>query len=401
MSTAAEQHSAYGSLLENLRGHAIYVVDSEGSITLWTASAAHLFGYEEREVLGQHHRMLYAEEDRVAGVPSRQIAEARETGHHVDEHWHVRKDGSRFYAIVDTTPQEDEATAGGDHRFIKVAHDITARKRSEELIRHEAFHDKLTGLPNRNLFLEHLARAISYERRRATNEFAVFFLDVDNFKAINDTLGHPLADRVLIEIGQRLARALRPEDIIARMGGDEFAILVGDLHDREAALAVAQRLHDVTTEPYMLNGHEVLTSVSIGIAYGLPTYEQPEQVLRDADIAMYAAKSRGRAHFVLFDAPMQERVHALSLLETDLRFALDRGEFRIVYQPIVELDGMRLIGFEALVRWEHPTRGLLAPADFLSAAENTGLIVKIDRWVLEHACRRLGELQVDSSSSMP
>jgi diguanylate cyclase (GGDEF)-like protein len=260
-------------------------------------------------------------------------------------------------------------------------------------MRHEAFHDRLTGLPNRSLFLEHLQRAISHARRRTSTEFAVFFLDVDNFKTINDTLGHELADHVLVEVAHRLRRVLRPEDIIARLGGDEFVVLVGDLHDREGAAMVAQRMHEAVAEPYTVGGNQIATSVSIGIALGVPSYEQPDQVLRDADIAMYAAKTKGRARFMFFDGPMRERVQALSRLQSDLRYALERDEFRIVYQPIVELDGARLVGFEALVRWQHPTRGLLAPAEFIAAAEDMGLMVKIDRWVLKSACHQLSTLQ--------
>ncbi|HTV75303.1 MAG TPA: EAL domain-containing protein [Candidatus Acidoferrales bacterium] len=398
----ASREAAYSSLFESIRDHAIYLVNPSGFISLWNAGASRLFGYEEHEILGQHHSVLYAEEDRAADRAGMQLREARSCGNHVDEHWHRRKDGTRFYAIVSTTALLDLPDPNGAPRgFVRVAHDITQRKETEESMRHEAFHDKLTGLPNRSLFLEHLQRAISHAKRRADTEFAVFFLDIDNFKTINHTMGHAVADRVLVEVAHRLARVLRPEDVIARLGGDEFVILVGDLHDREAAALVAQRVHEAVAEPYAIAERRISTSVSIGVALGLPTYEQPDQVLRDADIAMYAAKTKGRARFMFFDAPMRERALARGRLESDLQQALERDEFRIVYQPIIELRGGSLIGFEALLRWEHPARGLLLPSDFIGTAEEMGLMVRIDRWVLKNACRCLSAWQREAAGAPP
>lgn len=395
------RETSYSALFESIRDHAIYLLDPSGYISLWNAGAAKLFGYEEFEILGQHHGVLYTDEDQLADKPGTQLRETGAQGHHIDEHWHVRKDGTRFYALVSTTALVDALGGAQDtpRGYVRVAHDITQRKEAEESMRREAFHDRLTGLPNRSLFLEHLQRAIARARRRTTTEFAVFFLDIDNFKTINDSVGHELADHVLVEVARRLAKVLRPEDIIARLGGDEFVILVGDMHDREAATIVAQRVHEAVAEPYTAGGRQITTSVSIGIALGLPSYEQPAQVLRDADAAMYAAKTKGRARFMFFDAPMRERLQALSRLQNDLRSALERDEFRIVYQPIVELEGGRLVGFEALVRWQHPTRGLLAPAEFIAAAEETGLIVKIDRWVLKNACRQLSTWQRENPAA--
>jgi diguanylate cyclase (GGDEF)-like protein/PAS domain S-box-containing protein len=395
------RETSYSSLFASIRDHAIYLVDPSGRISLWNPGAVKLFGYEEQEILGQHHSVLYAEEDQLTDKPGAQLREALAQGHQIDEHWHVRKDGTRFYALVSTTALPDALPNGdgGPRGFVRVAHDITRRKEAEESMRHEAFHDRLTGLPNRSLFLEHLQRAISHTRRRTSTEFAVFFLDIDNFKAINDTLGHELADQVLVELAKRLEKTLRPEDIIARLGGDEFVFLVGDLHDREAAALVAQRVHEAVAEPYTAGGRQITTSVSIGIALGLPSYERPDQVLRDADIAMYAAKTKGRARSMFFDGPMRERVQALSRLQNDLRYALERDEFRIVYQPIVELESSHLVGFEALVRWQHPTRGLLAPAEFIEAAEDMGLMTKIDRYVLKNACVQLSTWQRESPTA--
>lgn len=267
--------------------------------------------------------------------------------------------------------------------------DITERKRVEEQLTHSALHDALTGLPNRALFLDRLASAILHRRRRDAYRFAVLFLDLDRFKVINDSLGHLAGDQLLRAIARRLESCVRFGDTVARMGGDEFAVLVDDLEDTSEVDRVAQRIHRELEAPFEVQGREFFTTASLGIALSSPEYERPEEMLRDADTAMYRAKAHGNTDPVVFQKTMHEDAVELLHLETDLRRAVDRGEFRLFYQPIVSLRSGLLAGFEALIRWQHPERGLLAPRHFLQAALDTGLMAPIGWWVLGQACRQM------------
>jgi len=250
-------------------------------------------------------------------------------------------------------------------------------------------YDPLTGLPNRALFVERLDGALGRTRRRRGYLFAVLFLDLDRFKLINDSLGHLAGDRLLTVLSRRLLSCIRPGDVVGRFGGDEFAILLDNIADAEDGTHIAERILTSVGEPIDLDGHEAALSGSIGIAFSATGYEKAEDLLRDADTAMYRAKSLGRARFEVFDEAMRARVMALLHMENDLRRALDRGELRVHYQPIVRLADGRLVGFEALVRWWHPQRGIVLPADFIPVAEDAGLIVPIGEWVLREACRQL------------
>jgi diguanylate cyclase (GGDEF)-like protein len=214
----------------------------------------------------------------------------------------------------------------------------------------------------------------------------VLFVDLDRFKLVNDSLGHNSGDQLLVAISQRLRTCLRPGDIVARLGGDEFVILLDDMREMHDATRVAERVQTELKEPFDLSGHEVFTSASIGIALSTAGHDLPEYLLRDADTAMYRAKSRGKARYEMFDEAMHARAVAQLRLETDLRRALEREEFIVRYQPIVELKSNRVMGFEALIRWMHPERGMVPPADFISIAEETGLIIPIGLWVLRTAC---------------
>jgi diguanylate cyclase (GGDEF)-like protein len=285
---------------------------------------------------------------------------------------------------------------------VVVAHeDITARKAAEEQLLHEAYHDVLTGLPNRALFTDRLGRAVFRARRVPGYLYAVLFLDLDAFKVINDSLGHVAGDQLLMGIGQRLEGCVRSGDTVARLGGDEFAILVNDIRDVGDALRLVDRIQEELSIPFLLGGHEVFTSASIGIAVSDPRYDRPVEMLRDADTAMYRAKALGKAHHVVFDQAMHTSVVSRLKLETDLRRALERGEFWVAYQPIVELDGDRVAGFEALVRWNHPERGLVSPAVFIPAAEETGLIIPLDLWVIREACRQMKAWQSQFPDALP
>jgi diguanylate cyclase (GGDEF)-like protein/PAS domain S-box-containing protein len=267
--------------------------------------------------------------------------------------------------------------------------DISARRLAEAQLYHIAHHDNLTGLPNRSQFNDQLVRAISRVKRHPQRIFAVMFLDFDRFKIINDSLGHKAGDALLVQVTRRLKMSLRPTDFIARLGGDEFAILVEDLSKEWEAIELAERLQQTLHAPIQLGETEVRTSASIGITFSLVGYETPEEVLRDADIAMYKAKSLGKAQYALFNASLHEQVLSQLHLEGELRGALERAELRLAYQPLFCLKTGALIGFEALARWNHKQRGIVSPAEFIAVAEETGLIVPLGNWVLHEACSQL------------
>jgi diguanylate cyclase (GGDEF)-like protein/PAS domain S-box-containing protein len=278
--------------------------------------------------------------------------------------------------------------------------DITERKRAEEQLLHDALHDSLTGLPNRALFMDRLDRAIERTKRKPDYLFAVLFLDLDQFKVINDSLGHSVGDLLLIAIARRLLVYLRSVDTVARLGGDEFVVLLEDLDSPEDAINVTERILEEIALPFEIEDHQIFTTVSIGIVMSTAGYDRPDEVLRDADIAMYQAKGQGRATHQVFTSAMRSKAKERLQLENELRRAIGLQEFRIFFQPILDLEDSRVIGFEALVRWEHPQRGLLGPPEFIAVAEETGLIIPIDWWVLRQACQQTKEWQ-DSFLSNP
>jgi diguanylate cyclase (GGDEF)-like protein len=267
--------------------------------------------------------------------------------------------------------------------------EIGERRRAEERLTYDALHDGLTLLPNRTLFLDRLERGMEYCKRRPDYPFAVLFLDIDQFKVINDSLGHTIGDQLLVSIALRLSSSIRSGDTVARLGGDEFVVLLENIPNENTAAYVAGCILEDLKKPFRLEGQDIFVSASIGIVKSVHDYQKPDDVLRDADIAMYRAKGLGKARFEFFHDGLRTEALSRLELENDLRHAIENQEFDLFYQPIFRLADSEMTSCEALVRWRHPRRGLLLPGDFILVAEESGLILAIGRWVLLEACSQL------------
>ena len=394
---ALQQSRTLGALRESEERYALSARGANDGLWVWDLRSEEVYysprwksmlGFEEREIGN-------APDEWFSRVHADDVAILRRTlDHHLlghtphfeNEHRMYTRNGQERWML-----SRGLAVRNGEGQALRIAGsqtDITERKRAEERLTHDAFHDALTQLPNRALFMDRLQRAIDAQKRRPESVYAVLFLDLDRFKIINDSLGHTAGDELLVAVAGRLRDTLRASDTVARLGGDEFAVLVEEIHDVGGAVRSALRIHEELQHPFAIGSSEIFTTVSTGIAVSTTGYERPEDVLRDADIAMYRAKAQGKARHEVFDAAMHERAVELLQFETDLRRAIERCELRVHYQPIVSMHTGRVCGMEALVRWQ---RGdTLVGADAIVAvAEETGLILPIGDWVLREALRQL------------
>jgi diguanylate cyclase (GGDEF)-like protein/PAS domain S-box-containing protein len=371
-------------------GEAIVVTDADNRIVSINRSFTRLTGYEIDDVRGQNPRILSA-----GRMPARGYAtmwqDIAEKGGWEGEIWDRRKDGSCYPKWLTISTLKD--SAGKITHHIGSFTDISERKLAEERIYHLAHHDTLTGLPNRFSLHNRLTQAI-VSVRRESRSLAVMFLDLDHFKAINDTLGHPVGDRLLIEVALRLKSCVRESDVVARLGSDEFVVVMTDIGDAPIGVvsAMASKIQQRLTEPCVIDGRDLHATPSIGIAVFPSDGADADTLMKNADVAMYHAKSRGRHNYQFFAASMNEAAAERVELEGSLRQAIDGGELLLHYQPQIDAVSGRVVGVEALVRWQHSSRGMVPPAKFIPLAEETGLIEPLGRWVLNAACRQLWTL---------
>jgi diguanylate cyclase (GGDEF)-like protein/PAS domain S-box-containing protein len=328
--------------------------------------------------------------------------EARSTGVGRKLEYRARhKDGS--WRVLESIASAIRNEKGEVTKLVIVNRDVTERKRAEEQLEHNSFHDALTGLPNRRLFLDRLQHMFARAQRNPERQYAVLFVDLDGFKVFNDTMSPTIGDQVIIEVGHRLAACLRDQDtvsrpqetlplktaVLSRMGGDEFTILLEGVSDPSDAMRAAKRILSAIAEPFLVKGRDVRTSASVGIALGTAAHERAEDLLQDADVAMRRAKAMGGGRCEVFDEAMHTRAVNRLKLEAELREAMVKRQFRVYYQPILLLETKRIVGFEALLRWQHPEQGLISPFKFIEAAEDTGLLVSTGQWVILEVCKQL------------
>jgi diguanylate cyclase (GGDEF)-like protein/PAS domain S-box-containing protein len=367
------------------------LVSTEGRWLQVNRSLCHILGYAENELLLTDFLSVTHPDDLPTALSNiGQLLKGKVQASQMEKRY-IHKSGHEVWVHWSVSLVRDHYSKSV-HLIFQIQ-DITDRKLAEQQLHHDAFHDALTGLPNRALFMDHLKLAIARSRRNTSARYAVLYLDLDRFKIINDSLGHTIGDQLLVGIADRLKNNLRPGDTVARLGGDEFTVLVEDISDDGESVQVAERIQKELSIPFNLSGREVFTTVSMGIAPSATGYERAEDILRDADTAMYRAKSAGKARYEIFDKAMHARAINLLQMETDMRRALEREEFILHYQPIVALENFRLRGFEALVRWQHPERGFISPMDFIPVAEETGMIVPLGEWVMREACAQMNQWQ--------
>ncbi|HQS83121.1 MAG TPA: EAL domain-containing protein [Thiobacillus sp.] len=397
-----QQSEKWHRFLVNSSPDFIYTLDCEGRFTFVNDRVESLLGYSSEELLGQHYSLVIHEDDiaRAEHIFNERRAGDR-SARNIEIHLKCNP-GMRRPRLMNGRCKSVELTATGmydedaspfEQRFIGsygVAKDITERKQAEETVHFQAYHDLLTGLPNRALFRDHLGLMLA-QARRTQQPLAVLSLDLDHFKVINDALGHAIGDELLLAVGARLRQCLREGDTLARLGGDEFAVLLPTLVSRSDVDHICRKIIQVLSKPVYVKGHEIYVSVSIGACVAPEDGDMIDSLIRQAEIAMYRAKSQGRSQLQFWEAGMQAPYSERMQIEVDLRRALARNEFVLFYQPQVDTTTGEVRGFEALLRWWHPQRGLLAPADFIPVAEECGVIVPIGDWVLRQAGAQMAE----------
>jgi PAS domain S-box-containing protein len=410
----AERDQLFQLISENA-ADMIALVDCDGNRLYNSPAYEKVLGYSPEDLKTTSSMEQIHPDDRLRVLQAAENARMSGQGEAVE--YRIRhKDGS--WRTLESTASAVRNVRGQTDKLVIVNRDITERKRAEELLAHNAFHDALTNLPNRALFLDRLQHALTLSKRHANYKFAVLLIDVDGFKIINDSLGHMAGDDLLIKIGQRLKDAVRradtvsrprgtglpdkpsTDDTLARLGGDEFTILLDDIRDPIEAVRVAERVQAELAAPFVVSQQEIVISASIGIVSSTSPHTQAEDLLRDADIAMYRAKQAGKARCEVSDPAMHANAVKRLQLETDLRKALDQGEFRVHYQPIVSMQTGKITGFEALTRWQRP-EGILPPVAFIAVAEEIGLIIPMNRQLLREACQDLLSWQSEFPSSPP
>lgn len=387
-----ESEERYRDLIENAND-IIYTTDLAGNFTSLNKAGQKLLGYTLEETLKKSIFSIVPpeHENTVRKMIRLQFRESSRTEFEIEllnsDDERLTLEVSNRIIFQDTQPVAIQG----------IARNISERKWAEAQLRHNAMHDSLTGLPNRALLLNQLRQAIARKRRNPDFHFAVLFLDIDRFKIINDSLGHLIGDKLLCCIAEKLKKCVRDFDTVARLGGDEFVLLLEDIKSISDAVHVAERILESISKPFLIEENDIYTSTSIGITFSEKGYNLPEELLRDADTAMYRAKSSGKDCYRIFDHDMYVNAAKLLKTETDLRRALERNEFELHYQPIISLSDGKISEFEALLRWQHPEKGMVSPMEFVPIAEDTGLIVPIGNWVIKEACRQLKIWQENGS----